>query len=390
MRSELQLGNNYDARACRMPRTYGTVLVGLLLVAMMQAKPQAKEITARVDAQGSLPPLPQLYTCVRELTGKAYDEANAKSCLNTILASGYFQNGHIEATSGSSNVVIVHFLLTAPSLLVKGLNFDVERSLKGPMLAWIQNTGDIVTVGDVYRENHDIKTREVLGFYFRDIGKSVGITRLANLDYHAGTAGLTYHITVGPDIIPTRALPPYEDECQQPIATFNLSDVDDYVPINLVEKMTKTHGFDCFSATKIADDGRALQDSKLFNTARYEVQGDPDNRQVYLHIQGKPLKIKEIKIVGYGLLSHQSLANESALPLRSGDPYKRSLADATERYLKNKYAGANQNVEITEDDQLTSDNGLIVTFNVLTYEQDRVTINGKEFTVPPVVITVHS
>ena len=54
-----------------MPRTYGTVLVGLLLVAMMQAKPQAKEITARVDAQGSLPPLPQLYTCVRELTGKA-------------------------------------------------------------------------------------------------------------------------------------------------------------------------------------------------------------------------------------------------------------------------------------------------------------------------------
>src|ERR1700685_2803915 len=267
-------------------RTYGTLLAALLLVATMQAKPQAEESFAHVDAQGSSPPLPKLSSCARELTCKAYAAANAKSCLDSMLASGYFQNGRIETASGSAKIT-VRFILTSPSLVLKDLDFDVEGSPKEQMLAWIRNTGDILSAGDVYRENRDVKTREVLGFYFRDIGKSVGITRVANLDYHAGTAGLTYHITVGPDIIPIRALPPYEEECQQPVATFNLSDVDDYVPINLVEKMTKTHGFDCFSATKIADDGRALQDSKLFNTARYDVQGDPDNRQVYLHIQGK-------------------------------------------------------------------------------------------------------
>jgi hypothetical protein len=218
----------------------------------------------------------------------------------------------------------------------------------------------------------------------------VGITRVANLDYHAGTAGLTYHITVGPDIIPIRALPPYEEECQQPVAMFNLSDVDDYVPINLVEKMTKTHGFGCFSAGAISEDGKALQDSKLFNAVRYDVQGETNNKQVYLHIQGKPLKIKEVRIVGYGLLSRQSFANEAGLRLRPGDPYKRSLADASEEYLKSKYAEPNQNLEVTEDDQMTANNELIVTFNVLAYEQDRVTINGKEFRVTPVVVGFHS
>ena len=392
MRTELQLGNNYEAKDSALghtPRAYGTLLVAFLLVATMQAKPQAKECFAYVDAQGSSPPLPQLYSCARELTGKAYDAANAKSCLDSMLASGYFQNGRIETASGSAKIT-VRFILTSPSLVLKDLDFDVEGSPKEQMLAWIRNTGDILSAGDVYRENRDVKTREVLSFYFRDIGKSVGITRVANLDYHAGTAGLTYHITVGPDIIPIRALPPYEEECQQPVAMFNLSDVDDYVPINLVEKMTKTHGFGCFSAGAIAEDGKALQDSKLFNAVRYDVQGETNNKQVYLHIQGKPLKIKEVRIVGYGLLSHQSLANEPALPLRPGDPYKRSLADASEEYLKSKYAEPNQNLEVTEDDQLTADNELIVTFNVLAYEQDRVTINGKEFRVAPVVVSFHS
>lgn len=373
-----------------MPRICGVLLLGLLVVATMHAIPQAKKCSARVDAQGSLPPVPQLYSCVRELTGKDYDAANAKSCLDTILASGYFQNGRIETASGSSNLIVVHFILVAPSLVVRNLDFDVEGSPKEQMLAWIQNTGDILKVGDAYRGDRDGKTREVLGFYFRDIGKSAGISRLANLDYQAGTAGLTYRITVGPDIIPMRALPPYEAECPQRIAMFNLSDVDDYVPINLLEKMTKTHGFDCYSAASISGDSKALQNSKLFNTARYEVQGDTRDRQVYLHIQGKPLKIKEVRIVGYGLLSRQSLAKEGALPLRAGDQYKRSVADASEEYLKSEYVEPNQNLEVTEDDQLTADNELIVTFNVLAYGQDRVTINGKEFRVAPVVINVHS
>jgi outer membrane protein assembly factor BamA len=102
------------------------------------------------------------------------------------------------------------------------------------------------------------------------------------------------------------------------------------------------------------------------------------------------LKIKEIRIVGYGLLSRQSFANEAGLRLRPGDPYKRSLADASEEYLKSKYAEPNQNLEVTEDDQMTANNELIVTFNVLAYEQDRVTINGKEFRVAPVVVSFHS
>jgi hypothetical protein len=372
-----------------MSRRYEILLAGLLLVAPMHGEPPANKCFARVDAQGSLPPLPQLYGCVRELTGKAYDAAAAKSCLDTILASGYFESGRLEAESGSSNV-IVHFVLTAPSLTIRDVNFDVEDDLKEAMLAWIEKTGDILSAGDVYRGDRDEKTTEVLGFYFRNIGKNVGITRIANLDYRARTAELTYRITVGPDTIPVRALPPYEPECEQSVSMFNGMDVDDYVPVNLVEKMTQTHAFGCFSAAAVSRDSKALRDSKLFNKVRYDVQGEPDNIEVSLHVQGKPLKVKEVRIVGYGLLSHRVFTDSSALALQPGDPYRRSLMDLSKDYLKNKYAEPGEIVDVTEDDQLADDDELIVTFNVLAYEQDTVTINGKDFRVAPVVINVHS
>lgn len=370
-----------------MLRRYTVLLVSLLLAVPMHGERQANKCVARVVALGSLPPLPQLYDCVYKLTGKAYDAEAAKSCLNTILASGYFEDGRIDVSPGSS---IVRFVLTAPSLTVHGVNFDVAADFKEAMLAWIQKTGDVVGVGDVYRGDRDDKTTEVLGFYFRDIGKNVGITRVANLDYRGGTAELTYRITMGPDTIPVRALPPYEPECEQRISMFNLTDIDDYVPVNLVEKMTKTHAFGCFSAVAVSDDSKALQDSKLFEGVRYDVEGDPNNRQVYLHIQGKPLQVKEVRIVGYGLLSQRTFTDSAALALHSGGVYQRSVANMSEDYLKNKYSGSDQIVDVTEDDQLTDDGELIVTLNVLGYEQDRVTINGKEYRVPPVVVGVHS
>jgi hypothetical protein len=373
----------------QMPRSHEILLVGLLLVATMQTVSQTKKCFARVDAQGSLPPLPQLFGCVRDLNGKAYQAASAKSCLDTILASGYLESGHIEVESGGSNV-IVHFVLKAPSLVVQDIEFDVEEPLKQPMLAWIKKTGDTLRSGDIYRTDRDDKTREVLGFYFRDIGKNAGVTRVANIDYQARTAKLTYRVAVGPDIIPIRALAPYEKACKEPVAMFNLTDVDDYTPVNLIEKMTKTHAFGCFSTAAISEDERGLRDSKLFKGVRYDVHGDPDNRQVYLHVEGKPLEVREVKVVGYGLLFGQSFASNAALALRPGTPYKRSLANRSQEYLEKERAGANRIVDVTEDDRLTSNNELIVTFNVLAYEQDRVTINGQEFRIAPVTVVVHS
>jgi hypothetical protein len=372
-----------------MSRIFGSLLAALLLFGTSKAEPQPKECLARIDGQGSLPPLPQLYKCVRDLNGKMYDSAQTQRCLDTILASGYFRSGRVDMTLGPSNVT-VDFVLTAPSLVITELDFDVEKPFKEPMLAWILKTGDILKVGDVYRENHDVKTEEVLGFYFRKIGKKAGIRRVAKLDYNSGSVALKYQITVGPDIVPVRALPPYEVECPQRVATFNFSEADDFVPVNLVEKMTKIRAFGCFNPEDLTSDRQTLTHSGLFRDVEYDVRNESDGSTIGLRIKGKPLKIKEIRIAGYGLLSDRLAKSDEDLRMKSGDQYQRSMAEVVKDYLANSYANPGRIIEVTEDDQLTGSGELIVTFNLLAFEQDTVTINGKDYQIAPIVINVHS
>jgi len=374
-----------------MPRTYGILSVWLFLIAAMPVKSQVDQCIARVDGQGSLPPLPQLYECVRDLNGKPYDTEQAKSCLDSILASGYVKTGRVDVAKGNSKA-IVRFVLVDPPLIVKDLDFDVEGSLKAPMLAWIQATGDILKVGDEYRENHDLKTREVIGFYFRHLGKQVGISRKIELDYHVNSAKVIYRITVGANIPPTRALPPYETACPQRIATFNLTGVDDSVPLNIVEKLTKTHAFGCFSADEVTNDTLKLRNSGLFNDVRYDVrtESSKDDKEVDLHLIGKPLKVREVRIVGHGLLSGRSFPEDPTLGIQSNDQYRRSAADAARNYLTQKYAASHQVIDVTEDDELLPNHEVIVTFDVVAYGQDQLTINGAEFYVAPAIKTYAS
>jgi hypothetical protein len=109
-----------------------------------------------------------------------------------------------------------------------------------------------------------------------------------------------------------------------------------------------------------------------------------------LRIKGRPLKIKEIRIVGYGLLSDHLAKRDEGLAMKSSDQYQRSMAEAVKTYLANRHANPDRIIEVTEDDQLTDIGELIVTFNLLAFEQGVVTINGKAYQVAPIVINVHS
>jgi len=309
--------------------------------------------------------------------------------LDSILASGYFVNGRIELSPTKSSL-FARFILKARPLTVKGVDFEVSSPLKDQMLNWIRKTGEVIKTGDVYQAKQDDRTTELISFFFRSIGKRVGITRRVDLDYRVGSARLSYRITVGPDMVPIRPLPPFESACKQPIKTFSLTDIDDYVPVNLVEKMTKTHAFGCFDARTVARDQRRLQDSNLFQEARYNVGGSTRDRQISMYVRGKPLKVREVRITGYGLFSDRPFGSEAELPMRPGDTYRRSTAYDSLEYLKNKYVRPGVMVEVVENDELANDGQLVVTFQLLGYEEDTVVINGRKFRVAPPVIRGHS
>jgi hypothetical protein len=365
-------------------RLISAMLSFTLLILTPSFGQEANNFTAFVKPSGSVPPIPELYRCVSALNGKPYDASASTACLQSILSSGYFLTGRVDVASGSSNT-IAHFVLDAPRLIIGNIDFNVQDSIREPMVRWIQKTGQSMAAGDVYEPKRDDRTIQLVQMYFWNIGKRVGVSRNVSLDYRSGTAGVSYQIAIGPDMVPMRALPPFNPECPVSIGAFNLSDIDDYASVTLVEKMTKTHAFGCFDPHTMSNDARILEHSNLFQEVRYDVQGDGPSRDVSLHIRGKHLEISQVEVVGYGILSTKLFEHESLPDLKAGDIYRRSAAEASVEYLKNKYARPNEVVEVFEDDRLASDDRILVTFQILAYDEDKVILNGKEFRVAPVV-----
>lgn len=364
---------------------YFCCLVSLCPLDAQQAKPCA----AFVVPHGSLPPLPQIYSCIRSLNGKPYEEGSAKACLNSILASGFFENGQIVLTPKEASL-FVEFRLSAPKLEVTTVEFDADTSVKEQMLEWIRNTGQIIKVGDTYVDNRDERTAEVAEMFFRDLGKRAAVVRIVDLNYRNRTADLKYRIVLGPDIVRMRALPPFNPECNVPIHLFALTDVDDVVPLNLVEKLTKTHAFGCFDPKTLSEDENTLKKSNLFEEVRYNVERGSAGVDLSVHARGKPLHVSEVKTVGYGSLSGRSFPAEPALKLQPGGIYTRSTVRASLEFLMNKYHRSDQILELSEDDQLMSDNRLLVTLQLLGFPEDKVVVNGQEFLISPQVITGRS
>lgn len=360
------------------------LLTGVLLSAS-NGWGRAKNCITAIEQNGSLPPLPELYTCIHRLNGDPYDATTVNSCLTSLMASGYFEDGRIRVSPQKSSLVVT-FILKSRSLTITGVDFEVESPRKEELLDWIERGKDCVKEGEVYETKRDDRTTEVIEMFFWSIGKQVGVTRQVDLDYHRGTAHLSYHVSVGPNMIPVRGLPPYEPACQHSISSYNLTDLDDYVPINLVEEMTRTHAFGCFDPEVVRDDEKALQDSSLFAECRYDLEGSEGARQISLHLRGKPLVVKDVRMSGYGSFSDQFLGATTGLKLVPGDVYRRSIAYETLAYLQEKYAQSNEVVKVFEHDQMARDGKLEVVFEIFGYKNDTVVVNGKLFHVMPPVI----
>ena len=179
----------------------------LAAAAMGQQKLQEREAFIELDESGSAPPLPQLYECASQLGLRPYDAAQAESCLQEILGSGYFAGGRIENEPTERNL-IVHFRLVVAPLQLQSVDFEGAGSFRDAMLDRLAKTGDFLRGGDIYQSDVDVRIADDLGVFFRDAGKAAGITRIVNLNYGTKTASLIYRITLGPDRVPERALPP--------------------------------------------------------------------------------------------------------------------------------------------------------------------------------------
>lgn len=368
----------------RLRTNFRALVVGLAsIVAMLpccaSSQPKRENCWPSLKGRGSLPPIPGLYDCLDELGAKPYDPAAAKACLDSILSSGYFKSGHIVKREGNGTVFL-DFVLTAPALRITKVEYrGIDETLRGRLADWLGKTGDPFQVGNAYTEKRDNRTGQILYMFFWDLGREVGVTLDPTLDYRKGTAKVSYTVTPGPEMTPMRGLPPYRDACPTPVSSFSMTDIDEYAPVETIERLTKTHPWGCFDAATVAQDDQNLKRSGLFKSATLEATKDGDGREIQWHIRGKKLKVADIQIMGYGRFQGRMFELPAKLPLEPGDIYRRSDAEADLRILQRQLQKPNETALVFQGDRTLQHDEVKVTFNVLSYDDDIVTVNGREF-----------
>jgi outer membrane protein assembly factor BamA len=332
----------------------------------------------QVKVEGSEPPdFSGWSNCVRNLGGEAYDEPMAKACLHSILATNYFTGGQIETDPYSEGEIRVVFHLDAPSLVLSQLKIGVPEDEKARLIKWLARDRRTLRPGDVYQREREFATWYGIDKFYRAEGKHVGISETLRLNYQDKTAGLSYKIFEGPFMSPERMLPPYGPPCKEIVGILNLTGLDDYVPTSLVEDLTRTQAFSCFSRKTLSHDESVLENSGLFRKVQYRMTGPPNYREVYLTIAGRPLKVKEVSIYRYGEAISTAPPGLNKLKAKVGSVYSRANAAADKSYLKRIYSKPGETVQVFENEEPLPGNLLRVKYSVLAYDATQFFVDGK-------------
>jgi len=333
----------------------------------------------QIKVDGSEPPhFSNWDSCVRDLGGKVYDESAAKACLNSIIATKYFTGGRIATEPYEKGEISVVFHLEAPSLRVSRLDIKVPDSERERLMKWLSQDERTLRTGDVYQRDGEFATWFGIDNFYRAEGKHVGISETLRLNYQDKTAVLSYKILHGPSMPKEAILPPYSPPCKEIVGILNLTGVDDYVPIALIDSLMKTQAFSCFRRDSMMHDRSVLENSDLFKDVKYSVTGPPNYRQVYVTIVGKPLTVKEVSVQRYGAALGIPLPSPEEFSVRVGSVYSQSKAAADINYLKHVYAKPGKTIDVFEHEDLLPGNLLRVRYDVLAYDSTQFFVDGKE------------
>lgn len=360
------------------------LLKGCLLAAGMLACFRvcaAQDITIalrEIKVNGSEPPsFNEWHGCVDGLRGSSYTKESAQACLNSILKTRYFVGGKIETSPYGTDSVKLEFVLDAPSLILTKVDLyapadDIER-----LRQWLAADRDALQTGDVYQRGRELGTWHRIDNFYKFEGRSAGISERLNLNYEDKTAQLSYTVFEGPHIPKVSLISPDDPPCKELIGVFNMTGLDDFVPTPLVDRLIKVHGFSCLDEKLLSVDRETLRKTNLFQDVKYSIAGSADYREVSVSIVGKPLRIGDVSVNGYGRASGLVPPNPDRLRLRSGEIYSRSDASEDMDYLKELYSKAGESVDIIEDEGILPGNELLLKYNVLVYDQNEIFVDGQ-------------
>ena len=333
-------------------------------------------VTFRLE--GSAPPAPGLYACGKQLEGQLLDESKAKDCLSKLLSSGFFQQGEMGINMVSPDAAEVVFHLKSPELLLTTLDFQLDPQDRLAIERWLAGDKRNLRLGGAYSRDSEATTFYGIQQYFASQGRAVLLTEILRLNYRSSEAALSYKFVEGPRVPQERALPPYASQCKHQIKLLDMTDMDENVPIPLINQITKVRPFSCFDAALLKTDKERLLAAGFLKEVAYSVDKEGQDRNVRMRARAEPLVVQSLDVSTFGQNVNLTPEQIATLPLRSGQFYRVSLANATARVLEQLLQTPEFKVLVVQEATLANGK-LHLKFNVLLAARDQIFLDGKEF-----------
>lgn len=356
-----------------------TISCFLFLAALAQfpVLSAANGVDIRIEIAGSTPPVVSLFDCATSLRGKSYSHAASQNCLNHLLATGYFEEGHFDTERNHDKAVIV-FHMKSPALVVSKLGLQFSDPDKSNLETSLDNATDVLRQGATYTQDGELATsRQISKFFFLQ-GRRIGVHSQINLDFRTRTATVSYWVVEGPPGPGAGDVTPYsfDQDCKEFVAVVDFQRSDDQVPLGLVQRLMKTHFGSCYDQASVQADAEALRSTGLFGNVEFLVEGTRERRKLILGISGKPLHVRSISVKCYGEPESYCQSIFAELPLKPGAIYSRSADWLARDQLQKALKKPGENLWVFEDINPDGDSALDVAYGVI-FERAELSINGK-------------
>lgn len=335
-----------------------------------------------IQTEGSVPEAPGILTCIDNLDGKPYSEPEANACLESLKAMNFFERVEMRKEPIQPEKISLAFFLESRSLELNSVAFDLPDPDRANFLAWSQDKVRLLEKGAAYDKQIALQTAHAIEFFYQREGVISKVSTLTSLDYGAGTASVTFHVTTGPHLPQPDLVPPYTIECHPTVSGLDWTDVDEGAPLPLVESViTLRSTGTCFSPQKLRSDEEALRQLGIFDRVEMSYSGTADRKQISLRLRTKPLPLESIKQQYYGLAPSR-VCEESLRGSETPLSYSRTAINALRRKLITDCGDANSAADAYEQDVPLEGARLKVLFHVLRYPRYQLLINGKELASP--------
>lgn len=328
-------------------------------------------------SQGSIPPIDGPLGCVRSLDETNYALNEVQACLETIRRIPWVQDARVE-TNSLGDGSFVEFIVRAKVLSVREISYNLEQSESQELQAGLAKNIDNLQVGSIYSPSAEALTYQGIKQFYLAKGLLVGIIPTVRLDYNLGTSDIKFEIVRGPTVPPHRQ-PPYQDTCAEEVANIDLSEVDTWVPLSLVESHARAAVLgSCFDPDLPKRDEVALRHMGIFKRVAVRSSGDKEHRSISIRLAGKPLQVTKLDVRSFGEHAACAKGRAALLPLKISNTYTGDLARRSVEILREACSSPGKWVEAIEQDQLSPTGGLEVSFDVLVFPLQSVFVNGEK------------